>query len=384
MGEMVLNAVEEMSVVDVYDLASDIGKECEKIIDLFGADSVTALMPKVITVLELLEAMATRNESENTRMQELTDRIAHLESERQEKAVFRERFEKELEAIEEQWRAESNDLMAMVSRLQDENRRILKQQTNNTSGTINTSIESTSSPARHTNKDDSVTNGGSATTDVQVLQRLRGQVDKHRHELKTKEMELQVKSSELENLTVQLERLNKSGKESRKRQKLLQVQVRSLVEERADFLAQLQDQHREIIGLKKRLGIAEKENEDLSKGPEEDDPHRARFTTAELKDILNERDDLKLQIIDLEEELKLYKPAEEPKIEEKPSEEDPPVQGPLPYEPDDAPWKKVSESGIRKFFRKLFSEPGTTNFPRRSLSTLSKMALSASNHSDNI
>jgi hypothetical protein len=28
-------------------------------------------------------------------------------------------------------------------------------------------------------------------------------------------------------------------------------------------------------------------------------------------------------------------------------EEDPPVQGPLPFEPDDAPWKK-SESGIRK------------------------------------
>lgn len=94
MSDMVLNAAEEMSVVDVYDLASDIGKECEKIIDGYGADTVTALMPKVITVLELLEAMATRNETENTRMQELTDRIAHLESERQEKAVFRERFEK--------------------------------------------------------------------------------------------------------------------------------------------------------------------------------------------------------------------------------------------------------------------------------------------------
>lgn len=94
MSDMVLNTAEEMSVVDVYDLASDIGKECEKIIDLFGADSVTSLMPKVITVLELLEAMATRNEGENTRLQELHDRIAHLESERQEKAVFRERFEK--------------------------------------------------------------------------------------------------------------------------------------------------------------------------------------------------------------------------------------------------------------------------------------------------
>ena len=32
----------------------------------------------------------------------------------------------------------------------------------------------------------------------------------------------------------------------------------------------------------------------------------------------------------------------------RPVEEDAPVQGPLPYEPDDAPWKKCSESGIRK------------------------------------
>lgn len=92
MSDMV--TAEEMSVVDVYDLASDIGKECEKIIDLFGADSLLKLMPKVINVLELLENTATRNESENTRMQELNDRIAHLECEKQEKAVFRQRFDK--------------------------------------------------------------------------------------------------------------------------------------------------------------------------------------------------------------------------------------------------------------------------------------------------
>lgn len=95
MGDMVLStAAEEMSVVDVYDLASDIGKECEKIIEIFGPDSVTGLMPKVIGVLELLEAMASRNECENTKMQELNDRIAYLESEKQERAVFRERYQK--------------------------------------------------------------------------------------------------------------------------------------------------------------------------------------------------------------------------------------------------------------------------------------------------
>lgn len=31
----------------------------------------------------------------------------------------------------------------------------------------------------------------------------------------------------------------------------------------------------------------------------------------------------------------------------RPADDDAPVQGPLPYEPDDAPWKK-SDSGIRK------------------------------------
>lgn len=48
-----------------------------------------------------------------------------------------------------------------------------------------------------------------------------------------------------------------------------------------------------------------------------DDPHRARFSTAELKEILNERDDLRLQIGDLEQELKVYKPVDEPSAEEK-------------------------------------------------------------------
>lgn len=35
-------------------------------------------------------------------------------------------------------------------------------------------------------------------------------------------------------------------------------------------------------------------------------------------------------------------------------DKDAPVQGPLPYEPDDAPWKKSSESGIRKLYVYFF------------------------------
>lgn len=85
---------EEITVVDVYDLASDIGKECEIIIDKFGADAVTSLLPKVINALEQLENLAMRNEKENLALQELTAKISQLENDKVEKAEYRQRFEK--------------------------------------------------------------------------------------------------------------------------------------------------------------------------------------------------------------------------------------------------------------------------------------------------
>lgn len=84
----------EISVVDVYDLASEIGKECEKIIDCYGAEAVTSLMPKVVNALEMLESLASRNENENTTIQVLTDRVSSLESEIMEKAIFREKLQR--------------------------------------------------------------------------------------------------------------------------------------------------------------------------------------------------------------------------------------------------------------------------------------------------
>uniref|UniRef100_A0A6B2EGF0 Putative myosin class ii heavy chain n=1 Tax=Phlebotomus kandelakii TaxID=1109342 RepID=A0A6B2EGF0_9DIPT len=362
----------EVSVMLVYDIASEIGKECEKLIDKFGSDAVATLIPQVINALELLEGLANRNESENSTVQELNDRITQLETEKLEKAEYRKRFEKELETIEEQWRSESSDLVALVSRLQDENKRLATQ--------IQSGVDPDSGVEMQ------MDSTGGQDDDFQLLQRLRSQVEKQRNELMRKDMELEEKVADIESVNMQIERLKTSGRESRRRHKVVQLQVRTLCEERADFLAQLQDQHREIVSLRRRLGLAEKENEDLVKTQEEE-PLK-RYTTTELKELMAERDDLRTRINDLEEELKVYRPnvveQEEPEQSHSPSEEDPPVQGPLPFEPDDAPWKKSSESGIRKFFRKLFSDPDDTSasFPRRSLSTLSKMALSAGPHCD--
>lgn len=90
----------------------------------------------------------------------------------------------------------------------------------------------------------------------------------------------------------------------------MQAQVKTLCEERADFLAQLQDQSREINQLRKRLGLAEKENEDLvaSYDDGQNDPNRPRYTTRELKELISERDELLTTIDGLNEQLAELKP----------------------------------------------------------------------------
>ncbi|XP_012282697.1 RILP-like protein homolog isoform X2 [Orussus abietinus] len=369
------SVMSDVSVVDVYDIASEIGKECEKLIDVFGADSVTGLMPKVINALELLENLATKNERENSMVQELKSKISQLESDKIGKAEDRQRFEKELEQIEEHWRQESRELLGLVTRLQEENRRLAT--------ALHESRSDTQDSAYTTNQE----------MDIAVLQRLRSVIDEQREQIRKRDRELSQKTGEIENLSGQVEKLTVVGRELKRKQRQAQMQSRGLVEERADFLAQLQDQNRELINLRARLGLARKENEDLTKSHgcpdltnkaiyDLDDPDRPRFTTAELKEILHERNELKAKVSDLEDELEFYRPKPETPEDEK----DAPVQGPLPYEPDDAPWKKSSESGIRKFFRKIFSETSGGllggSSPRRSLSSLSKMALSGNGTSD--
>ncbi|KAL5277951.1 RILPL1 family protein [Megaselia abdita] len=381
MGEIVVGAIEEIGVVDVYELASDIGKECEKIIEKFGADSVTNLMPVVINTLELLEAVTAKTERDNTTIQELTEKIQKLEGDKIEKAEYRKRFEQEIEAIEEQWRQETQELVDLVANLQNENKRILKQQDDVHSGSVHSSgIGDSLSESGNFMSVSTIELLNEITNDSNVLQRLKDQLHKQREEIKSKTEEIEESRNIIDTTNIQIERLKTSNADLRRRYKSIQDQIKILYEERADFLAQLQDQQHEIHVLRKRLGLAKKENEDLVHSYEEDDPSKPRYTTAELKDLLGEREKLLSTIDNLTEELNSLKQEEklgceseeDEKKDDEQEEEDPPVQGPMPYEPDDAPWKRSSESGIRRFFRKLFSES-----EERSLSTLSKMTLAS-------
>lgn len=174
MGEIIFANLEELSVSDVYDLASEIGLECETLISAVGADPVNALIKKVILSLELLERYASRNEKENAAMTEMGQRIEKLETEKQQRAESRHKFEQEIETCEDQWRNESRELLSLVSRLQEENHRLL----------------GGSSTAK--------TTSGDATTELETMQKVfRNEMENHKIELKRREEEINAQQEEL-------------------------------------------------------------------------------------------------------------------------------------------------------------------------------------------
>lgn len=202
--------------------------------------------------------------------------------------------------------------MSVVSRLQSDNLRLSQEQ-----------------KEKHVSSEELLADFGKFEDGI--IQKLKEQVDKQRNEIKQKNKEIQEKIEAAEQNLIEIEQTKHQSSETKKRSKVLQTQVQTLCEERADFLAKIQDQHREMITLKKQLGILI-ESDDLEK----DESTIPRFTIAELKEVLAERNDLKNRINDLEEELMACKPTQSNFHEEKnirkekeEVEDDAPVQGKL-------------------------------------------------------
>lgn len=67
--------------MDVYDIASAVGQEFERVIDQHGCEAIARLMPKVVRVLEILEVLVSRNHI-NPEMEELRLELDRLRLER--------------------------------------------------------------------------------------------------------------------------------------------------------------------------------------------------------------------------------------------------------------------------------------------------------------
>lgn len=84
--------VAELTVMDVYDIASAVGQEFERVIDQYGCEAIGRLMPKVVRVLEILEVLVSRNI--NPEMEELRLELDRLRLERMDRIEKEKKHQK--------------------------------------------------------------------------------------------------------------------------------------------------------------------------------------------------------------------------------------------------------------------------------------------------
>ncbi|CDW55227.1 Jnk-SapK ap N and RILP domain containing protein [Trichuris trichiura] len=151
-----------------------------------------------------------------------------------------------------------------------------------------------------------------------------------------------LQSKELSPLQDSTERLERVNKELARKYKAVRLQGRSLVEEKTELISRLQDAEKAILSLQLRLGETLHEQ---SLDPD----HVPKFTLAELREVLQEKNSLKARVMELEEELAQLRPSYDSSTSR--GEEEILVYGPINREPEEKlyPWKYAKKnSGIRR------------------------------------
>ncbi|XP_070706590.1 RILP-like protein 1 isoform X4 [Pempheris klunzingeri] len=334
-GSALEKNVADLTVMDVYDIAAVVGQEFERIIDQYGCEALSRLMPKVVRVLEILEVMVSRS-SIPPETEELRLELDKLRLERLDRLEKEKKHRKELELVEDVWRGEAQDLLTQIAQLQEENKSLL----------TNMSIKDPMS------EEELQRHEGMTERERQVMKKLKEVVDKQRDEIRAKDRELTLKNEDIEALQQQQSRLMKINHDLRHKISVVESQGKALIEQKVELEASAQARgqevgalRQEVVRLRERLqGELPAQNpEELPPQPpspaeeamcDEDmpavfqyftkealceeetgsldpkDPNRPRFTLQELRDVLHERNELKAKVFLLQEELAYYKSDE--------------------------------------------------------------------------
>ncbi|KAI3354315.1 hypothetical protein L3Q82_018846 [Scortum barcoo] len=291
-----------LTVDDVYEIAKLIGAEVEKLIDGCGKESVVGLVPKVVKVLELLESFASRNGALQAREEELLRTFETIQLQQQKKRAGREAGEEgsgdkneirqELQQKEQQWRQRCEELLVQIQQLQEDREELQSRL-----------------KGSHAQED------RVQRQEREVMLKLKGVVDKQRDELRAKAQEITTISKEVEALQEQLDRFMKMNAELRHKQSMLQAQLKSTVERKADMEADLKEKNKEIENLQ---ALLDQTNSNSPSSPsqrvestkrsttDQKDPDMPCFTKKEVRDIIFERNELKTNLFLVQEELSYY------------------------------------------------------------------------------
>ncbi|KAM9732657.1 RILP-like protein 1 [Menidia menidia] len=289
-----------LTVDDVYRLAKGIGAEVERLIDGYGRESAEGLVPRIVKALELLEGFASRNQAHQLREEELLRTFQSIQLQQQKKRGAKDREEgsdrselRELQQKEQQWKRRCEELQLQVQHLQEDREELQSRL-----------------KGSHAKED------RTQRQEREVMLKLKQVVDKQRDELRAKVQEIANVSKEAEALQEQLERFMKMNAELRHKQKVLEAQLKSTVERKADMEADLKEKSKEIEKLLAQLDSGGSNSptspsqtaiESAKKSATtQKDPDQPCFTKKEVRDILFERNELKTNLFLVQEELNYY------------------------------------------------------------------------------
>nr|XP_055052664.1 RILP-like protein 1 [Misgurnus anguillicaudatus] len=289
-----------MTVDDVYEIAKVVGFEVEKIIDNYGKESVEGLVTRIVKVLELLESFAARNQAHKCKEEELLKAFETIHVQQQKKRHVKDCDETNTTSDSRDWHQKEqklkqtvDGLQAQVQLLKDENQELLNR------------LQCTHSKEDRTQRQER-----------EVMLKLKEVVDKQRDDIRAKVQEISNMSKEIEALQEQQDRLIKINAELRHKQTVIQTQLKTAVERKADMEADLCEKQKEIERLisqiekanvhtaantkKSAIDLTDKMIIDLK------DPNRPCFTKQEVRDMIFERNELKANLFLVKEELAYY------------------------------------------------------------------------------
>ncbi|KAM4616193.1 RILP-like protein 1 isoform 2-T2 [Polymixia lowei] len=223
----------ELTVMDVYDIAAVVGQEFERIIDQYGCEALLRLMPKVVRILEVLEVLVSRS-AINPETEELRSELDRLRQERNDRYEKEKKHQKELELVEDVWRGEAQDLLSQITKLQEENKRLLMSLSLKDSPIIEEELQKQE---------------GMSAKERQVMTNLKAMVDKQRDEIWAKDHELTLRNEDVEALQMQQHRLMKINQDLRHRIGVVEAHGKALIQKRAELEAGAQAREQELGAL---------------------------------------------------------------------------------------------------------------------------------------
>ncbi|KAM6118329.1 rab-interacting lysosomal protein [Phoenicopterus ruber ruber] len=263
----------------VYRMAGALGAELRRLSGRFGPEAVAGLVPPVVRLLELLEALVAP---------------AGAEGEASAAPAGRQDAEDPEQRL---WEAERREraLHGRLACLEEQNRQLLGQL------------------AESQSQEDST-----ARKEREVMLRLKEVVDKQRDELRAQAHEIVCKSRDTEALQEQLHRFMAMNEDLRHKVAVVQAQLKSALEKKSDLEATMLQAQRETIRRSRTASEIQRPKPSLEGAPSPTEeprhqdadagrsPAHCCFSKEELQQILQERNELKTNLFLVQEELAYY------------------------------------------------------------------------------